>query len=144
MDETQTYATHRRYVPFYHFFGVPILGLNVLVAIAYFVRYPVKWYAWNIVVALALVAVALTVRFMILRVQDRVIRLEERLRLQQILPADLRGRVGELSTAQLIALRFCDDSETSDLCRAVLNGDVKEKNEIKQRIKKWRPDTLRA
>jgi Family of unknown function (DUF6526) len=144
MEETQTYATHRRYVPLYHFFGVPILALNVLVAIAYFIGYPGKWYAWNTVVALALLAVALTVRFMILRVQDRVIRLEERLRLQQILPADLRGRVGDLSTSQLIAMRFCDDAEAPELCRAVLNGEVKQRGEIKQRIKKWRPDTLRA
>lgn len=144
MDETQSYATHRRFFPLYHFFAVPILAINILVAIAYCWRYPSKWYAWNIVVALGLAALALAARVMVLRVQDRVIRLEERLRLQQILPAELRSRVGELSTGQLIAMRFCEDSETPELCRAVLNGEVKGRNEIKQRIKKWRPDTLRA
>src|SRR5438105_22347 len=119
MADIQTYATHRRWYPMYHFFAVPILALNVLVMIAYCWKYPSKWYAWNIVVALALVALALSARFMILRVQDRLIRLEERMRLQQILPEDLRRRIGELTTGQLIGLRFCDDAEAPELCRAV-------------------------
>lgn len=144
MEQLQTYATHRRWYAMYHFFAVPVLGLNVLVAAAYFIRYPVKYYAWSIVVALALLALALSARFMTLRVQDRLIRLEERMRLQQVLPQDLRGRVNELTTGQLIALRFCDDAEAPELCRAVLNGEVKTRDEIKRRIKTWRPDSLRA
>lgn len=144
MAETQSYATHRRFFPLYHFVAFPILLLNLLLQLWMVVRRPGTWSAWNAIVAFALVALALVARIMVLRVQDRLIRLEERLRLQQILPDDLRGRVGELRTRQLIALRFCDDAEAPELCRAVLNGEVTEPDQIKRRIKTWRPDTLRA
>lgn len=140
----QTYANHRRFFPLYHFITVPILGLNLLLQLWMAYRRPGIWSLWNAIVACALVALAVAARMMVLRVQDRLIRLEERLRLQQILPDDLRGRVGELRTRQLIALRFCDDTEAPDLCRAVFDGEVKEPDEIKRRIKSWKPDTLRA
>ena len=82
---------------------------------------------------------------MALAVQDRLIRLEMMLRLQRCLPDDLRGRIGELSSGQLISLRFCDDdAELSGLTRSVLNGDLKSRNDIKKSIKTWRPDTMRA
>ena len=77
---------------------------------------------------------------MTLRVQDRVVALEESLRLTRCLPDDLRARVGELRTRQLIALRFCADEEAADLTRAILNGELRDTGEIKQRIKSWRPD----
>ena len=141
---TQTFSNHARYFPLFHFFAVPILSINALAQFYWLYRHPSGWAIWNILVAFALVGLAFAARLMALRVQDRLIRLEERLRLQQILPADLRGRVGELKTGQLIATRFCDDAEVPDLVRAVLNGEVKTRKEIKQRIKTWRPDTLRA
>lgn len=143
--QTQTYGTHRRWFPLFHFFAIPILSLNVVVSFWLIYRYPRQWTAWwGALVALALVGLAFAARLMALRVQDRLIRLEERLRLQQILPEDLRKRVGELRTGQLVAMRFCDDAEVPELCRAVLSGEVKTGGEIKQRIKAWRPDTLRA
>jgi hypothetical protein len=142
--QTQTYANHRRFFPLFHFVTVPILVANLLVQLTMAYRRPGVWSGWNVLVAFALVALAFAARLMALRVQDRLIRLEERLRLQQILPADLRGRIGELRTGQLIAMRFCDDAEVPDLCRAVLNGEVKDRGEIKRRIKTWRPDTMRA
>jgi hypothetical protein len=99
---------------------------------------------WEIAVALALLAVAFASRVMALTVQDRLIRLEETLRLQRCLPDDLRGRIGELSNGQLVSLRFCGDDEVAGLTRSVLEGKLKTRNEIKQQIKTWRPDNQRA
>lgn len=79
-----------------------------------------------------------------LTVQDRVIRLETRLRLERLLPADLKARILEFSVGQLIALRFASDAELPDLARRVLDEKVKDKKAIKQMIKTWKPDYLRA
>ena len=140
--EAQGYTSHRRYIPLFHFIVLPILSLNFLVCVAYLWRHPAARMAWwGVVMAFALAAFSLTVRTMAVTVQDRVIRLEETLRLARILPDDLKGRVGELSSSQLIALRFCCDSELSDLTRAVLTEPIYKREDIKQRIKTWRADT---
>ena len=138
--EEQSYASHRRFHPVFHFFAFPILALNVLVAIYWFVKFPRWQMAWGILVAIALATIALLARFYALRQQDRIIRLEERLRLQTILPDDLRARINELRMAQLIGLRFCSDEELTDATRAVLAGEVKSPDEIKKRVKQWRAD----
>jgi len=137
----QSYATHRRFLPLYHFVLIPLLGINLIVRIVYAVRHAgarLNW--WEVVVALALLLFALLARFMTLRVQDRIIALEESIRLARCLPDDLRARLGELRTRHLIALRFCDDAEVADLTRAVLNGEAQTPGDIKKRIKTWRPD----
>jgi hypothetical protein len=138
--EEQSYTSHRRFHPIFHFFAFPILALNVLVSIYWFVKYPRWQMAWGILVAIALATIALLARFYSLRQQDRIIRLEERLRLQTLLPDDLRSRINELRTAQLISLRFCSDEELADATRAVLAGEVTSANDIKRRVKLWRPD----
>ena len=140
----QNYANHRRYYPLFHFFTIPILAINLLMQL--FVLYRIRngWALWNVIVAIGFIGVAFTARIMALRVQNRLIRLEERLRLQQILPEDLRSRIPELKTGQLIALRFSDDAEAPELCRAVLNGELKTNDEIKRRIKTWKADWMRA
>ena len=140
----QTYATHRQYIPLFHFVVFPILGLNVLAQIYTLIRHPSFWGVWNILVAFALVAFAWTVRTMATRAQDRIIRLEETLRMQRLLPRDLQSRIGELTPGQLIGLRFCSDEELPELTRAVLNGEVSGREDIKKRVKNWRPDTLRV
>ena len=140
----QTYATHRQYVPLFHFFTIPVLAINVLVQIYFAVRNFSGWSAWNVLVALALAAFAFTARGMVTRARDRIIRLEETLRLQRVLPPDLRGRIGELTTGQMIGLRFCTDAELPELARAVFSGDYRGREDIKKRIKTWRPDTLRV
>jgi hypothetical protein len=142
--QTQSYASHARYFPLFHFVTFPILAINVLTHLYFLVRGPNRWSIWGLIVAIGLVLLAWTTRTMVNRVQDRVIRLEERLRLSQLLPADLRSRIPELRTNQLIAMRFCDDAEVPELCRAVLNGELKTNDEIKRRIKSWKPDYLRA
>src|ERR1044072_9363759 len=135
--EAQSYASHRRFHPAFHFFAFPILALNVLVAIYWFVKYPRWQMAWSILVAIALAVIALLARFYALREQDRIIRLEETLRLQQLLPDDLRSRINELRMSQLIGLRFCSDEELADATRAVLSGEVKSPDDIKRRVKQW-------
>ena len=140
----QSYTSHRRFIPLYHFVALPILIINAIVQIVVAVR-GFSWMAvWSVIVAIALAALAWEIRGMATRAQDRIIRLEETLRLQRILPTDLRSRIGELMTSQLIGLRFCDDAEVPELCRAVLNEELKGREDIKRRIKNWRPDTLRV
>ena len=143
-EPTQTYASHRRWIPMYHFFAVPVLLINVVVMAMQFVRDPRFMTGWAVVVALALFLAILVLRFMPLRAQDRVIRLEERARLERVLPSDLRGRVGELTPTQLIAIRFAADDEVPELTRRALNGDLKTQADIKRAIRNWRADHLRV
>lgn len=143
MPPEQSYATHRRFHPVFHFFVIPVLVINVFVAIYWFVKYQRWQFAWGIVVGSAFVALALLTRFYSLRQQDRIIRLEERLRLRELLPDDLRPRIDELRLSQLISLRFCSDEELPEATRAVLAGEVKSADEIKRRVKQWRADDHR-
>ncbi|MDQ6872064.1 MAG: DUF6526 family protein [Gemmatimonadota bacterium] len=143
-EQTQTYANHGRYIPAYHFFAVPVLVANVVVMAIEFVRDPRFLTGWAVVVALALALGMLYLRFMPLRAQDRVIRLEERARLERIVPNDLRGRIGELTPSQLIAIRFAPDDEVPELTRRALNGELKTQKDIKLAIRNWRADHLRV
>jgi len=145
MPREQNYANHKRYLPLYHFIVVPLFVLNLIATLIYAFRHPsAKWNWWQVIVAVGLLLFVWAARLMALTVQNRVIRLEETLRLQRVLPDDLRPRAADLRTSQLIALRFCPDEELPDLCRAVLDGEVREADEIKRRVKTWRPDFLRA
>ncbi len=140
----QSYKSHARYVPAFHFFALPVLAINVFVSAVRFVKDPRGATGWAVVVAAALAVAVFLLRGMPLRAQDRVIRLEERARFDRLLPNDLRGRVNELSTAQFIALRFAPDNELPDLTRRALDGELKTQADIKRAIKNWRPDTLRV
>ena len=141
MAETQTHSTHRRYYPLYHFVVVPLLVLNVVVRVVYAFRHAgARMVWWEVVFAVTLALFAWTARVMALRVQDRVISFEETIRLTQHLGDDIRHRVHELSASELIALRFCDNAEIDELTRAILGGEVKGRENIKRRIRKWRPD----
>jgi len=143
-ESGQTYANHARLFPLFHYVASPILGLNVLWTALEAWHAPSVSSVWAFVVAFGLVATLLASRFMALAVQDRVIRLEMRLRLRQILPADLQARIPELSRSHLVALRFASDAELPELVRRVLSGDLKSSTEIKQAVKDWQGDYLRA
>jgi hypothetical protein len=137
----QSFSTHRRYFPLFHFIAIPILTINLVVRIVFVYFHPqTKMFWWDVVFAAGLVALGFASRIMALTAQDRLIRLEETIRLQRCLPDDLRPRIGELSSGQLIALRFCCDAELPDLTRAVLTEPIHKRNDIKQRIKNWRAD----
>ncbi|HMI49418.1 MAG TPA: DUF6526 family protein [Gemmatimonadaceae bacterium] len=143
-QQTQTLASHRRFIPAWHFFALPVLIINVFVVGVNFGKNPTMANAWTVVVAIALaIGIALS-RNMPLRAQDRVIRLEERIRLERLLPADLRGRLGDLTTGQLIELRFAPDDEVPELTRRVLGGELTTRGDIKKAIRNWRGDHLRV
>ena len=143
-ESTQTYGTHRRFIPAYHFFALPVLFINIVVTALRFARDPRAMTAWQVVVALALFTAILLLRFMSVRAQDRIIRLEERTRLERLVPGDLTGRVADLTPSQLVALRFAPDDEVPELTRRALNGELKTQGDIKRAIRNWRADHLRV
>jgi hypothetical protein len=140
----QSYKSHRRYLPIYHFFVEPVLFLNIIAQLMYFYRYRTLFKAWMVIVAVALMVLAWTARSMAVKAQDRVIRLEERLRLASVLPAELRERINELRPSQLVALRFAPDEELTGLVERCLSGELAKSDQIKREIGTWRPDTHRV
>ncbi len=143
-DRPQTYANHARYVPLYHFVLFGVLAVNLLWALYQAVRGFAFATVWNVVMALVFLGLFFFLRIFPLRVQDRVIRLEMRLRLEKLLPADLEPRIPELSPGQLIGLRFASDAELPGLAREVLEKDIRDRNQIKRKIRDWQADHLRA
>jgi len=143
-SQVQTYKNHTRFLPAFHFFVLPVLALNALNAIRHVWVAPNATTVWTLIVAAALLMLGLLSRIMAVTVQDRVIRLEMRIRLQQSLPADLRGRIDELTPRQLVALRFASDAELPELVREVLAGKLATSRDIKLRVKNWQGDWLRA
>jgi uncharacterized protein DUF6526 len=144
MADTQSYKTHRRLVPAYH--------IGVLSSLlAYFVWSVYQLFqgltgaaVMGVILSAALMVFAISIRSQILRVQDRVIRLEMRLRLRETLPADLAVRASHLPVRQLIALRFASDEELPSLVSEVVEGKVVSPNDIKLKIRQWQADHLRA
>jgi len=150
-DQPQSLANHAKYVPAFHFVAVPLLMLNVLWRVFYLYKiwaYPGRAVQANaiadIVLAVVLAILAFQARLFALRVQDRVIRAEERERLTRLLPADWRPRVQEYTAGQLIALRFASDEELAPLAQKVLTDRITDRKTIKQMIRTWRADHLRA
>ena len=143
-EPEQTFKTHARWLPLFHFFVVPILVANVLLAAWTLVRIPGLAAAWGLVFALGLLALGLVSRTQALTVQDRVIRLEMRLKLRGLLPPDLQPRINELTHRQLVALRFASDAELPDLVGEVLAGKLTTSKDIKGRVSSWQADWLRA
>jgi hypothetical protein len=144
--EEQSYQNHRKFVPGFHFltFGLLVVNLAWAVWRLFSGSLPMADRGMAVLLAVALLLLAWYTRIFPLRVQDRLIRLEERLRLTQILPPDLAPRIDELSTGQLLALRFASDQEVSELTRKVLDEKIREREEIKKLIRQWRPDHRRA
>jgi hypothetical protein len=142
--QPQNFANHRRFVPLYHVVTFGLLAINLIWRLIQIVRYT-SWPAlFDLLLAFALLGLFLYTRIFALTVQDRVIRLEMRLRLNEILPADLKARIGELNRDQFISLRFASDAEMADLMREVLTNNITNRDEIKRRIKNWTPDYLRC
>ena len=144
MAAPQSFKNHARIVPLFHGVAFPILVLNLgWTAYRAFTR-P----SWDTAIA-ALVGVSLVLMFFFARifaltVQDRVIRLEMRLRMRELLPPDLAARIPEFTTAQLVALRFASDAELPALARRVLDERLTDRKAIKQMITTWEADHLRA
>jgi type VI protein secretion system component VasK len=143
----QSFATHRKFVPGFHFVTLGILLINLIWSLFRLVR-GLPWVPpfdrlLNVAVAVALLLLGWYLRTFPLKAQDRVIRLEETLRLERLLPSDLRPRIQDLRPSQLIALRFAGDDELPELTRTVLDQGITSPDEIKKMIRIWRADHLR-
>jgi hypothetical protein len=140
----QNFANHVKLVPTFHFFVMPALTLNL----GWSVYRLTRGLTWdgviNVLTAAALVLLMFHARLFALRVQDRVIRMEERQRLGKLLPDDLKPRIQEFTPGQLIALRFASDAELPGLARKVLTEKLTDIRAIKQMVQHWRADYLRA
>ena len=143
-DSGQTYKTHVRWFPPFHFFVAPVFLINVFIQGYLLYERGGRLLIWELVVSIALLLGALSARLMALSVQDRVIRLEMRLRLREILPADLQARIPELTREHFVGLRFASDAEMTALVRKVLAGELKSTSEIKKSVTQWQGDYLRA
>lgn len=141
----QNFANHAKTVPAFHFFVLPVLFLNIGWSV-----YRWKISLWSsdgaiwVLTSVAILMGFLLARMFALSVQDRVIRLEERLRCERLLPPDLQARIVEFEPGQLVSLRFACDAELPGLARKVLDEKMKDRKAIKQLVKNWRPDHLRA
>ena len=146
-ESVQVYANHRRFDPWYHFFAFSVVAISFCVALWGFIKSLSGGFsasaAWNVIVWAAAIALTLIVRIYPLKVQDRVIRLEERLRLATLLDDPLKARIGDLDERQLVGLRFAPDAEVPALVKAALDEKLSGE-EIKKRVQSWRPDTLRV
>ena len=143
--EEQNFSNHGRFVPLYHFFALPMLILNFGTQLFRWIRLGFSLAQFiSVLVAAALFFGALYARLFALAVQDRVIRLEERLRYERVLPADLQARTVNLTIDQIVSLRFASDAELPVLVRKVLDEKLEKRKAIKQLIKTWKPDYQRA
>ncbi|MGA7317943.1 MAG: DUF6526 family protein [Silvibacterium sp.] len=149
-DQPQSYANHGRFHPIFHFVLIPLLLINLIVSIIWLVHVSGLSSTWDLVLAsmdvvLAVVfyILAFLVRSNPMKVQDRVIRLEEQLRLYALLPEPLRRRVPELTEDQLIGLRFAPDEELPALAERAWTEKLSRKD-IKKAINNWRPDNWRV
>jgi len=147
----QNFANHGKIVPAFHYFVVPALVINLVQSVIVAVKAFENSGAGisrsvgviQVLVSLALLTLAFLARIFALGVQDRVIRLEERLRYERLLPDDLKPRIGEFTINQLVSLRFASDVELPVLARKVLDGKVTGRKAIKQMIQTWRADYQR-
>jgi hypothetical protein len=146
----QTFANHARVDPLFHFFVLPIFGLGLIFALIHFFAHITEG-DWHdhfhafllILLALALLTAVFKIRLYANKLQDRIIRLEERLRLAQLLEEPLRSRIPELTEDQLVGLRFASDAEIPGLVERTLREKLSRK-QIKQSIQNWRPDYWRV
>ena len=143
-EKVQNFANHNRVVPPYHMFVIPLFMINFIWRLVQLKDGITFASIMNVLLAIAFVILVLYARLFTLTVQDRVIRLEMRMRLERMLPQDLRSRIPEFTVAQLISLRFAADEELVALARQVLDEKLNDRKSIKRRIKNWQADFLRA
>ena len=144
-NETQNFGNHRRNYPLYHFVAAPLITIYLVYSISTLVRAPSLATVMNVVLAAGLVALLFASRIMALTVQNRVIRLEMTLRLQRVLgPVAAADALARLPVGRLIALRFASDAELPGLIARVLSQELTTSTQVKQAIREWQPDLLRA
>jgi hypothetical protein len=142
-SSTQSFKSHGRLDPSYHLVLAAVLAVNLFIVICFTVRNLNYFTAWLVILSIAAWIPVLKLRLYPLKVQDRVIRLEERLRLQALAPAEWHAQIYRLTEDQLIGLRFASDDEVVELAKQALEHNLTRK-QIKERIKSWRPDEWRV
>jgi hypothetical protein len=140
----QTFENHARVLPAYHYVAFPLFAINL-----FFTLYQaVTAFTWGNLaafgLAVALILLFFVARVMALTVQDRVIRIEEQVRMRTLLPADLQPRISDFTVKQLVALRFAGDEELPGLARKVLDEKIQDQKAIKKMVRNWRADYQRA
>ena len=143
--EQQNFKNHAKFVPLFHFFSAPVLIMNFVWCCVRLWKshFAIEGFL-GVVVAAGLLGMLLCGRLAALAVQDRVIRLEERLRYAELFPEDLKARIGDFTIAQIVSLRFASDAELPALARKVLTENLQERKAIKQLIQNWKADYARA
>jgi len=139
-QEPQSFENHGKMVPAFHGVLTLLILAALVISVVRVVQEPSLDTGLSVILSLALGFTAWFTRSFPLKVQDRLIRLEERLRMRELLPDDLRPRISDFSTGQLIALRFASDEELPKLARRVLEEGLTDRKEIKKLIREWRPD----
>jgi hypothetical protein len=142
-NKTQSFANHAKFDPSFHFFVLPVLLINIIVVGCLLFRHPGMGGAWLLVLSVTLLILAGRTRSYATHLQDRVIRLEERLRLGSILSEPLRSRIAQLTDSQLVGLRFAADAELPALVQRALDEKLS-RSDIKKAITDWRPDYSRV
>ena len=142
-NKPQSLKNHARLDPPFHIVTAGLYLANLIFAVISEVRHTDWISTWYLVLSIFVIIPILKLRLYPLKVQDRVIRLEERLRLQALAPAEWHAQIYRLSEDQLIGLRFAGDDEVVDLAKQALENGWNRK-QIKERIKNWRPDEWRV
>ncbi len=142
-EKPQSFQNHNRMDPAFHLFLVPLALILLIGAIVNAVRNFGWSSGWHLLAVVWGIVAMFKIRLYALKVQDRVIRLEERLRLQRVLSGPLRDRIGELTEDQLIGLRFASEGELASLVEKALAGKW-DRKQVKQAVRDWQPDYWRV
>ena len=142
-EKPQNFENHTRQVPIF-VAGMLVLMVNFIGRLVHLRHGHSFWPIMNVLVATVLIPLFVTARQSSVMVQDRVIRLEMRLRLARVLPADLQARIPEYTVDQLVSLRFASDAELPGLARKVLDDKLTDRKTIKKMVKDWQADYMRA
>ena len=144
MPAPQNFQNHARFVPLYHYVTSPLILLVAIWWLVQLVRAPTLDHLFLFLMALGLALAGVWARAFATRLQDRVIRLEERLRMERLLSAEVSARIGEFTVDQLVALRFASDGELDELARRVLDEGIADRKTIKSMVRSWRADHQRV
>jgi hypothetical protein len=139
----QNLSNHTRLDPPFHFFALPVFAITWIASIVFLVRHPSIHSGWLVVLVTAATIIAVKSRSNALKVQDRVIRLEERLRLTSLLPESQRPLIAKLTESQLVGLRFASDEEVPALAQRAVTENLS-RSDIKKAVRNWRPDYWRV
>ena len=143
-NQGQNFSNHTRFVPPFHYVALPILLVNFVSAVVGLFNGITFDASLHVLVAVALIIVALFARVFALKAQDRVIRLEMRLRMRELLPEDRQGRINDFTPTQMVSLRFAGDAELPELARKVLDENITKTTSIKKMITDWQGDYFRV